>query len=698
MRAADGGWIEQTLIGTGIDIIRWGGVHWNSIEERPFTVQQWSAFNTPDDEGSLSLDEFLAICKRFAITPIIILPFETYDPDGGAHITMPDLVAHARRVCKIVNEANLKTDVYFEVGNEPWKDFSGEFYAFWLIEYYNAIKMVNPRFKIIAAGADQSSFRTQLLSYPNISDYFDAMSSHNYPILPENWSTYYEWGNDLFQNTGYSHPGKENIVDETYVINSGWYKPDAFKPTHGNCLIQLNALLGGINANVVDRYLIWPGIFGVDTIDQSNVGLFRYGDWIKNAQAKLNTSLSSVFTIINYSVMEKWLRNSRSSDVKIRQFAYANSSLKRINLIIINKRDASRTVEIQLPRAYGYVNGFVLHASSLNDTQGTYEPLIPAGTEVGAKEYIQRLPRESAVIFQFFDDEAADVPGSFTQIYPRDGQVSVSTKLTFQWTAASGAKNYHLTVSKNSDFYNPVIDTDVGKNLQYQAMTDLEFGTKYFWKVTSKNRLGNTDADNFGAGFWTAYQHRGGVLNLPATINTEFEADPINANGWEAITYRGSAKFEWSSTESRSGSYSVKISVAPDNRSDVAISKKSAANRISVKPGNYYAVRCWMKGAGIWDPIARPDDLQVAANIYLQFYDSSGSAIGRKSWCSYHFYGSDVWVQRHVLVTAPDKAASLAIELKLIGVGTVWFDNLTIEEYSDCSDSDHNFVKRNTVD
>ncbi len=106
MRLADGGWIEQTVHGMGIDNIRWGGIHWNSIKERPFTIRQWSAYNTPDDEGSLSLDEFLAVCKRRAITPIIIVPFETHDPNGGSQITMPDLVEHARQMCEVVNAAN----------------------------------------------------------------------------------------------------------------------------------------------------------------------------------------------------------------------------------------------------------------------------------------------------------------------------------------------------------------------------------------------------------------------------------------------------------------------------------------------------------------------------------------------------------------------------------------------------------------
>jgi hypothetical protein len=313
-------------------------------------------------------------------------------------------------------------------------------------------------------------------------------------------------------------------------------------------------------------------------------------------------------------------------------------------------------------------------------------------------QYIQQIPHESAVVFQFYDDEVADIPGNFTQSYPEDGQISVSTKLTFEWTTASGAGNYHITVSENSDFKSPVIDTDVGKNRLYQAMTDLQPGTKYYWKVTSNNGYGSTDADNAGAEFFTAYQHRGGLLNMPAGMNNEFEADPINANGWETITYKGSATFEWSSTESRYGNHSVKIYVAPANRSDVAIAKKSAANRVPVNPGSYYAVRCWMKGQEIWDPIATPEDLQVAANIYLQFYDSSGLAIGKKSWCSYGFWGSDVWIQRHVLVTAPDNAASLAIELRLVGIGTVWFDDLTIEEYSDGSVLNHNFEEGDTGD
>lgn len=80
-------------------------------------------------------------------------------------------------------------------------------------------------------------------------------------------------------------------------------------------------------------------------------------------------------------------------------------------------------------------------------------------------------------MFQFYDDESADIPGSFTQSYPENGQILVSTKVAFEWTTASGAENYHLTVSEDSDLKSPVIDIDVGKLNVYQAMIGLLPGT-----------------------------------------------------------------------------------------------------------------------------------------------------------------------------------------------------------------------------
>lgn len=97
-------------------------------------------------------------------------------------------------------------------------------------------------------------------------------------------------------------------------------------------------------------------------------------------------------------------------------------------------------------------------------------------------------------------------PLAFNQLSPADGSTDILPVAVFKWEPAVGAVGYSIVVSDNTDFTNPVINVTGLKGTEYTPDIDLDFGTKYYWKVTAANSLGSTDASNSGVYFTTRQQ------------------------------------------------------------------------------------------------------------------------------------------------------------------------------------------------
>ncbi|HLL89444.1 MAG TPA: discoidin domain-containing protein, partial [Tepidisphaeraceae bacterium] len=182
---------------------------------------------------------------------------------------------------------------------------------------------------------------------------------------------------------------------------------------------------------------------------------------------------------------------------------------------------------------------------------------------------------------------------------------------------------------------------------------------------------------------------RASTVSSPSGFNGAFEANPVNANGWQAVADGGSTPtFTWDSGTFHGGSRSAKV--VATTAAGASVSKTSAANRVPVNAGSLYAVRVWGKSSSVSDPAATFETAKNS-NVYVQFFDATGNVLGPKSQAGWGWSGTEDWRQVHLLATAPATAASMSIELRLDAPGTMWFDDLTVTEYSDQPVRNHNF-------
>lgn len=112
--------------------------------------------------------------------------------------------------------------------------------------------------------------------------------------------------------------------------------------------------------------------------------------------------------------------------------------------------------------------------------------------------YRLTLPLNSARIIKYGVKSSPAAPPVATPLYrPGNGNINVFPKpVLFEWDGAYGALQYFLEIASDTNFNNIVrIDTvDISTQTPFNPGTavskDLNYQTKYFWRVRSKNNFG----------------------------------------------------------------------------------------------------------------------------------------------------------------------------------------------------------------
>ncbi len=138
----------------------------------------------------------------------------------------------------------------------------------------------------------------------------------------------------------------------------------------------------------------------------------------------------------------------------------------------------------------------------------------------------------------------------------------------------------------------------------------------------------------------------------------DFEWDP-NASYY----VNGNGTFSWASDQARSGSRSLKI-VSSDSSS---MSRwMSLTSLIPVTPGRAYTASVWLKTAGV-------SDAHLSSVLW-----SGGTALGTDD--SQVLSGTQDWTQVSLQVNAPPGATSVRVEFRLRGAGTLWADDVSVQQ------------------
>lgn len=136
--------------------------------------------------------------------------------------------------------------------------------------------------------------------------------------------------------------------------------------------------------------------------------------------------------------------------------------------------------------------------------------------------------------------------------------------------------------------------------------------------------------------------------------------------GWDSVVYGAKSEITIDREVKHSGRASLRVS--SDQPSDTAV-----AQNVQLKPGQGYRLTAWIKTRGL-----DPRGSSVFGTIQVQSLTGAGSLAS----CANH-KGDTAWTRVSVLFAAPtDGLAHIALFFVGFGqgTGTVWFDDLSLEE------------------
>jgi hypothetical protein len=198
--------------------------------------------------------------------------------------------------------------------------------------------------------------------------------------------------------------------------------------------------------------------------------------------------------------------------------------------------------------------------------------------------------------------------------------VTFPSPLVFQWTPATGAKSYKLTVSQSPDLSNPISAGSVSFPLTtnataYSPTTRLAQGT-YYWDVTPIDAEGNSGTPSAVHSFTWSWPSTDTTLNPVADLDPSSEVtDPQFS--WSAIPGAASYQIEINSDQNFSSSGKVCCS-------DTIISTTFSPTTLLPADTYYWRIRAE-------DPNGDFGDWVVAPSTFDVSYDTGSPSISNLS-------------------------------------------------------------------
>lgn len=513
----NGHWMEESFFNSGIKIVRWGYDAWvfDWEKEEPLLNNYQGGNNTKDDEGSYGLREFLQFCKRNDVIPLVDIPIETYDHRASsAATTGPESLALVKRLAKnmatYLNESGFN-EVYFDMGNEPWSYVSCQYggipaatYGALFEDFYNIIKAVNPNYKLLLVhqgGAAAWNNGAEAAA----NGFYDGVDDHQYP-RPNGWANYYARNDDKIFSNGVGGTTPADKIKILGECNLPWPNFPAYGTNLGSSIALLNGFLGLANDDYYHSLISWPSHWptGATTANvgaaSKPVGWFDTDAWYYNKETVRFNGPAYAQMIAQAAVLDQKVATT-SSNAKIRTFAYANESKDTLKLVVLNKESLDEVaINLSIPSGYNTVNAMVMYGernpntgSASESEEIRYENHFDGDISLAGTTLNDTIPYgECALIYTFSKDGSTQSPSSFEVISPEANE-EIGTAHTFKWESSANTGNYRLIISQNSDLSNPVLDVYTGGKCHYQAPSNLENDTTYYYKVLAVNKQGETE-------------------------------------------------------------------------------------------------------------------------------------------------------------------------------------------------------------
>ncbi len=425
----------------------------------------------------------------------------------------------------------------WEVWNEPDAHISATDYADFFVRTADDIRSIDPSAKILAlalAGIGNTTYvdtfldRVQQLGKLST---IDEITIHGYPTNPD--SSYGSYANLRNVIANYSGTIKlrqgESGAPSTYGTAgalSGWTATE-LKQTKWDLRRMLRDL--GVDAEssaftIMDFYI--PGT-GWNT-----KGLIQsYGDktaaYAKPAYFAIQ-NLTSIFDdslqrIAGYS----YSRSGSSAAIQVFGYEHAASSQQ---IVAIWKSGAAPSDDnTATAMNFTFNNGHFTDPVYVNLLDGKVYDIPSANwSQSGSAYTFTDVPVPDAPILiadKSLVDTTSAAPGAFSLTSPGNGTNNIASLPEFSWTASANAGSYRLTVARDAQFSDLILDRPGIVPTSNRPVLDLTSSATYYWRVTAENGNGKNTSSSFS--FTTS-----GTYN--ELVSDDFNADTTDAapSGW----------------------------------------------------------------------------------------------------------------------------------------------------------------------
>ncbi|TAK66457.1 MAG: T9SS type A sorting domain-containing protein [Bacteroidetes bacterium] len=172
-------------------------------------------------------------------------------------------------------------------------------------------------------------------------------------------------------------------------------------------------------------------------------------------------------------------------------------------------------------------------------------------------------------------------------LYPPDGDLHQPVSLTFQWQSISGATEYDINVSMDSNFTS-ILMNETGVSDTFWTSDSLSLDSTYFWRVRGKNNLSAgewSEQRMFVVSVYSAqYQvrERWNLLSVPKTVSDFRKSIVFSSSISEAYAFQNSTGYVQSDTLKNLAGYWLKFS---SDTSFVLTGYNIEENSVTVKTG-----------------------------------------------------------------------------------------------------------------
>jgi hypothetical protein len=173
--------------------------------------------------------------------------------------------------------------------------------------------------------------------------------------------------------------------------------------------------------------------------------------------------------------------------------------------------------------------------------------------------------------------------------------------------------------------------------------------------VTASNVAGSATADSQATAVVTAAPPSPTNELAP---NPDFEQSPAGV-----YTTNGPATFTWATDQSRSPSHSLKIVSSTSQ----LVRWMTNTGQIAAQAGKSYSASVWVRTSG----------LSGNARLVFTFWNASGTYLGVAPDSS-PVSGTQDWQRLSRSAVAPSGTASVRIELRQEGIGSTWWDDVSL--------------------